>query len=106
MDIPALQEQLRLFAQERNWEEYHSPKNLVMALSVEVAELMEHFQWLTEEQSRRPGQAGADVTGIEEEVADVMIYLLQLSDRLGIDLEGAVERKMRRNAVKHPAVKP
>ncbi|MFC4427182.1 nucleotide pyrophosphohydrolase [Deinococcus navajonensis] len=102
MDIPALQHQLRIFALERQWGRYHSPKNLVMALSVEVAELMEHFQWLTEEESRQPEQAGADVAGIGEEVADVLLYLLQLADQLGIDLETAVTHKLARNARKHP----
>lgn len=102
MDIPALQRQLRIFARVRHWGRYHSPKNLVMALSVEVAELMEHFQWLTEDESRRPEEAGADVAGIEEEVADVLLYLLQLADQLGIDLETAATHKLARNARKHP----
>ncbi|MFC4640012.1 nucleotide pyrophosphohydrolase [Deinococcus hohokamensis] len=102
MDIPALQRQLRTFARERQWGRYHSPKNLVMALSVEVAELMEHFQWLTEDESRQPEQAGADIAGIGEEVADVLLYLLQLADQLGIDLETAATHKLARNARKHP----
>lgn len=92
---------LRRFADERDWEQFHSPKNLVMALGVEVAELAEHFQWLTQQQSRQldPAKKGA----VEDELADVFIYLVRLADRLGIDLLAAAEKKIAANALKYPA---
>lgn len=94
-------EQLRRFVAERDWEELHTPKNLTMALAVEAAELMEHFQWLTAEESRA---LSADrQAAVAEEIADVQIYLTMLADRLGIDLEQAVRAKIRKNAVKYPA---
>jgi NTP pyrophosphatase (non-canonical NTP hydrolase) len=92
---------LRRFAAERDWEQFHSPKNLTMALSVEVAELMEHFQWLTQEQS---GSLPPErLVAVREEVADVLIYLVRLADRLDIDLLAAAEEKIERNAEKYPA---
>lgn len=99
-EITDLQARLRQFAQERDWEQFHSPKNLAAALSVEAAELLEHFQWLSDAQSRElPEDKRAQVS---EEVADVLLYLLQLSDKLGIDpLEGA-RRKLQTNAAKYP----
>lgn len=91
---------LRSFAAERDWEQFHSPKNLAMALSVEVAELVEHFQWLTQEQS---GSLPPErVPAVREEVADVLIYLVRLADRLNIDLLAAAEEKIARNAEKYP----
>ena len=98
MNIPALQQELRDFSAERGWGRNHNPKSLVMALSVEVGELMEHFQWLTEEESFQP----TDREGVQEELADVMIYLLQLSDRLGIDVTEAVLKKIYLNSLKYP----
>lgn len=98
-----LAEKLRAFAEERDWEQFHSPKNLSMALSVEVAELLEHFQWLTEEQSLNLSPGVRDK--VREELADVFIYLVRLSDRLGIDLMAASWDKVARNAVKYPVEK-
>ena len=99
-DIKALQASLRTFAAERDWEQFHSPKNLAAALSVEAAELLEHFQWLTEEQSRAiPSEKREEVA---EEVADVFLYLLQLADKLGIDPLDAAHKKLLTNAVKYP----
>lgn len=91
----------RQFARERDWEPYHTPKNLAMALSVEVAELVEHFQWL-------PTGAEAELddaarTGIRHELADVLLYLVQLADKTGVDLHAAAVEKMALNAIKHPA---
>ena len=100
-DIGELQERLRAFARERDWEQFHSPKNLVMALIVEAAELVEHFQWLTEAQSRSLDAVKREQ--VEQEMADVFIYLARLADRLGIDLLGAAERKIALNAQKYPA---
>src|ERR671921_1655840 len=89
------------FIRERDWEQFHSPKNLVMALSVEVSEIVEHFQWLTEEQSTNlPPEKLAE---IREEIGDVMIYLTELADRLGIDPVEAAKAKVAINGQKYPA---
>jgi len=98
--IKALTESLRAFAAERDWAQFHAPKNLACALSVEAAELLEHFQWLTEEQSRTlDADKKADVAA---EAADVFLYLLQFCDQLDIDLMAAAQRKLRTNAEKYP----
>jgi len=100
-DLEELKERLRVFVAERDWDQFHSPKNLAMALSVEAAELVELFQWLTEEESatldteRRRRAA--------EELADVLWYLVRIADRLDIDLLQAAGEKLERNAVKYPA---
>jgi len=94
---------IRTFARDRNWEQFHSPKNLAMALSVEVAEVVEHFQWLTQEESNRLDPA--KINKIREEIGDVLIYLSRLADRLGIDPVQAAEEKMRINAKKYPVEK-
>lgn len=99
-DIEALQAALRQFAATREWEQFHSPKNLAAALSVESAELLEHFQWLTEEQSRNLSPDKREK--VAEELADVLLYLLQIADKLGIDPLDAARRKMQLNAVKYP----
>jgi NTP pyrophosphatase (non-canonical NTP hydrolase) len=99
-DIQALQAALSVFASEREWEQFHSPRNLAAALSVEAAELLEHFQWLTDEQSRSMPEAKRDA--VAEEVADVLLYLLQLSDKLGIDPLDAARKKLQLNAIKYP----
>jgi NTP pyrophosphatase (non-canonical NTP hydrolase) len=101
--IEELREELRKFAAERDWDQFHSPKNLAMALSAESAELLEIFQWLTEEQSRRltPDAKAA----ASDEIADVLLYLIRLGDKLGIDPIAAARRKMLDNAKKYPADK-
>ena len=94
---------LRVFAAERDWDQFHSPKNLAMALIVEAAELVEHFQWLTEEQSQTlPPEKLAEV---EQEIADIQIYLIRLADKLGVDMEKAVNAKIKLNEKKYPAEK-
>jgi len=99
-DLTSLTQALRDFAQARNWEQFHSPKNLASALSVEAAELLEHFQWLTEAQSRSlPPEKRAE---IGTEIADVFLYLLQLADKLDIDVIEAARSKMLVNARKYP----
>ena len=99
--LEQLSRRLRRFAQERDWEQFHSPKNLSMALIGECGELVEHFQWLTEEQSHDlPDDKRVEV---ELEMADIQIYLLRLAERLGVDLLGAVERKIAINEHKYPA---
>jgi dCTP diphosphatase len=96
----ALKESLREFAQERDWEQFHSPKNLASALSVEAGELLEHFQWMSEADSR--SLAPDRITAIAQEMADVFLYLLQLSDRLNVDLVQVARSKMAANAKKYP----
>ncbi len=98
--LASLRKQQRRFAEARDWQQFHTPKNLAMALSVEAAELLECFQWLTPEQSAQ--LAGRDRLAVEEEVADVLLYLLRLCDVLGIDLLQAAQRKMAVNARKYP----
>jgi dCTP diphosphatase len=101
--LTTLRDAIRAFASERDWQQFHTPKNLVMALSVEAAELMEHFQWLTAEQSQ---QLNAERRNqIAHELADVLIYLVRLADVTDIDLIQATEEKMRLNAEKYPVEK-
>ena len=102
-EIEELQAALRRFAEERDWGQFHTPKNLAAALSVEAAELLEHFQWLTDEQSRQLTDEQRQAVG--HEIADVLLYLLQLSDKLGIDPLEAARQKMKINAGNYPADK-
>ena len=101
--LAALRLELRRFAAERDWNQFHSPKNLAMALSVEAAELLEHFQWLSDAQSSdlRPDERAS----VSEELADVLLYLVRLADRLDIDLAIAASEKLKVNAKKYPADK-
>ena len=100
-DLAELKEQLRLFARERDWEQFHSPKNLAAALIVEAAELLEHFQWRTAAESDALDPATREQ--VAQELADVLIYLVRLADRLDIELLDAAERKIALNARKYPA---
>ena len=102
-DLESLRNQLRTFAAERDWDQFHSPKNLAAALAVEAAELLEHFQWLTEAESQqlRPEALAA----VRAEVADVLLYLIRISDKLGIDLIAAANAKIVLNAEKYPVDK-
>jgi NTP pyrophosphatase (non-canonical NTP hydrolase) len=100
MDLAALQKQLAEFSAERDWDQFHSPKNLAMALAAEAGELLEVFQWLSEPQSEQLGPAGKQAA--EQELADVLIYLLRLADRLNINLDTAVADKLRINAARYP----
>ena len=102
MNVRDLQIRLREFAKERDWEQFHSPKNLAAALAVEAAELLEPFQWMKEEESRRLADSPHDYQRVREEIADVQIYLLRLADQLQIDLAEAVEQKLAHNAEKYP----
>jgi len=99
-DLTALRDRLRAFALERAWAPFHSPKNLACALSVEAAELLEHFQWMTEAQSREPAPPQREAIALE--AADVLLYLIQLADQLDIDLVAAADRKIDLNALKYP----
>jgi len=98
-----LVKELREFAKERDWEQFHSPKNLAMALVVEAAEIVEHFQWLTQEQSK--SLPPDKLEEIKEEIADVMIFLINLADKLGIDLLEAAKEKIQKNKKNYPAAK-
>lgn len=98
-----LRERLAAFAQERDWDQFHNPKNLAMALSGEVGELVEHFQWLTFEQAQSLSAESLDEVALE--AADVLLYLVRLCDKLGIDLAAAADRKLAINAGKYPADK-
>jgi NTP pyrophosphatase (non-canonical NTP hydrolase) len=102
-ELDGLREQLRAFAAARDWGQFHSPKNLAIALSVEAGELLEHFQWLTEAQSREltPKMLAA----VRDEVADVLLYLVRFCDELGIDPIAAAERKLVENDRKYPVDK-
>lgn len=102
MDLQTLTEQLRDFARRRDWGKYHSPKNIAMALAVEAAELMEPLQWLTEEESRQPDAATR--AHLADEMADVLLYLLQLADALDVDVLQAAFAKMERNETRFPPV--
>lgn len=106
MDLALLQLTLRQFAAEREWQSFHTPKNLAMALMVEAAELAEIFQWMTPEQSLTAHSDRVQQEHIGDEVADVLLYLLQLADHSGIDLKRAVGRKLVKNAKKYPPTRP
>jgi dCTP diphosphatase len=93
------------FARERDWEQFHAPKNLSMALAAEAGELMEHFLWATPEASRTIAQDAAKRRKIEEELADVVIYALEFANMTGIDVAAAIETKMAANAAKYPIEK-
>lgn len=96
-----LSQQLEQFARERDWQQFHSPKNLASALIVEAGELLEHFQWMTEEQSRSLTAEKQDAVGAE--IADVLLYLIQLAHSLGIDPIAAAQAKLKLNALRYPS---
>lgn len=105
VNVGKLQRELARFAQERDWEQFHSPKNLVMALAGEVGELTELFQWLTEDASRRVGCEASTSRPVRDELADVLFYLVRLATVLDVDLDEAAVSKLRRNAEKYPVNK-
>jgi NTP pyrophosphatase (non-canonical NTP hydrolase) len=94
---------LRRFASERDWDQYHSPKNLAAALCVEAAELLEHFQWRTDEESK--SLPVENLAKVKEELADVLLYLIRLADKLNVDLLEAAISKLAMNAQKYPVDK-
>lgn len=102
LNIEEIQKKLQKFASDRDWDQYHSPKNLAMALAVEASELMEIFQWLTDEESRTLADLPEEMSAVNEEIADVFLYLLRLSDKLNIDVGTAIEEKLNKNAGKYP----
>jgi dCTP diphosphatase len=105
MDIKLIQRSLQAFADERNWEQFHNPKNLAMALAGEAGELLEIFQWLTPEEAASLYEQAELKQKVSEELADIALYLLRLADKASVDLEQAVDEKMRKNAEKYPADK-
>ena len=100
MDLDKYKAKIKEFANDRDWDQFHDPKNLSMALSAEIGELLDIFQWLTSEQSKN--LSDQDLKLAKEELGDIMIYLIRLSDKLGIDLEEAVQEKLESNADKYP----
>ena len=101
--LQSIKLELRQFAKDRDWDQFHSPKNFSMALIVECGELVEHFQWLTDEQSKSlPEETHNEVL---LEIADIQMYLIRLADKLDIDLLAAVKQKMKLNAIKYPVDK-
>ena len=101
--LEQLRRKLQDFAAARDWDRFHSPKNLAMALIAEAAELVEHFQWLNEEQSRQLDPAKLEA--VSQELADILIYLVRTADKLDIDLIEAAGRKMTINEMRYPAQK-
>lgn len=101
--LEEVRQRLQAFAEARDWDKFHSPKNLSMALSVEASELVECFQWLTEDESRSLN--GDQLAAVAEEIADIQLYLVRLSDKLEIDIGSAVRKKMEKNEAKYPAEK-
>jgi dCTP diphosphatase len=103
--VAQLKERVLAFARERDWQQFHAPKNLSMALAAEAAELMEHFLWATPEESREVALDPAKRARIAEELADVVIYALEFANATGMDLAAAIGAKMEANARKYPVEK-
>lgn len=101
--VSQLRELVRAFVEERDWRQFHTPKNLSMSLAIEAAELMEHFQWLTPDESRWLADEPDKLSEVGEELADVLCYALALANELGLDVSQAIRDKMVKNARKYPA---
>lgn len=101
--IAELRERVRQFVDARDWRQFHTPKNLSMSLAIEAAELMEHFQWLTPDESRRLAEQPERLREVGEELADVLCYALAMANELGLDVTTALVNKMVKNAEKYPA---
>ena len=102
MNLEDIRSRLAEFARERNWDQFHTPKNLSMALAAEAAELLEIFQWLTDEQSKDIVDDEKEMARVRQEIADVFIYLTRLADKLDVDIEKAVLDKIAENEKKYP----
>jgi NTP pyrophosphatase (non-canonical NTP hydrolase) len=98
-----LKQRIAAFVAARDWQQFHAPKNLAMSLAIEAAELMEHFQWLTVEESRALAADPTRLAAVGEELADVLCYALAMGNALGLDLAATVAAKMEKNAAKYPA---
>jgi NTP pyrophosphatase (non-canonical NTP hydrolase) len=103
VSVAELRELVNRFVEERDWSQFHNPKNLSMALAIEAAELMEHFQWLDVDESRAVAQDPSRVAAVAEELADVVCYALALANALNLDVSDSVRAKMIKNAEKYPA---
>jgi len=102
MSIEDLKQSVARFVRERDWEQFHSPKNIAISIAIEAAELMELYQWGPENESLELSEKAEVKTKVDEELADVLIYCLSLANRTGIDVSQIVQRKLARNAVKYP----
>jgi NTP pyrophosphatase (non-canonical NTP hydrolase) len=100
MDLTLIQKTIREFRDERNWMQFHNPKNLAISITIEAAELLEHFQWKSYQESEEHGVEAKEK--IADEIADVAVYLIELCDNLAIDLEAAIHAKLGKNAAKYP----
>ena len=103
MDLERIQNRIREFRDARDWMQFHNPKNLAISIVLEATELLEHFQWKTPEESEAHSVTAKD--DVADEIADVCVYLIELADNLGIDLEKAILKKLDKNAAKYPADK-
>ena len=103
IDADALIAALQRFADERDWQPFHTPRNLMLALTGEVGELAEIFQWLTDDEAARLADDPARYTHLQEEIADVLLYLVRLASVMQVDLNQAVADKLVKNAIKYPA---
>ncbi len=101
--LEQIREEIKEFIKERDWEQFHSPKNISMSIAIEAAELMEHFQWLTEEQSKKLLKDKQKRRAIEDELADIAIFILDFCNLCNIDLEEIIEMKLKKTAEKYPA---
>lgn len=101
--VAELKQLVREFVDQRDWRQFHAPKNLAMSMAIEAAELMEHFQWISVEESRRMADDPERLTAVGEELADVLCYALAMANELGLDLSTTIRRKMEKNAEKYPA---
>lgn len=101
--LAQLRDVVRGFVDARDWQQFHSPKNLSMALAIEAGELMEHFQWITTDASRTVDQDAEKLNAVSEELADVLCYTLAIANELGIDVASAMTAKMKKNEIKYPA---
>jgi len=106
IETRALEAALQQFADERDWQRFHTPRNLMLALTGEVGELAEIFQWLTDEEVSTLAEDRARFTHLQEEVADVLLYLVRLASVMQLDINAAVTDKLRKNAAKYPAAVP
>lgn len=101
--VAQLRDMVREFVDERDWRQFHTPKNLSMALAIEAAELMEHFQWLTPKESQALAADSAKLSEVADELSDVLCYGLALANELGLDISDSLARKMEKNRAKYPA---
>ena len=103
--LASIRQTIAEFVRERDWEQFHAPKNVSMALTIEAAELMEHFQWIDSEASRRQNLSPEQLAAIGEEIADIFCYTLALANELGLDMTETFTAKMQKNRAKYPAEK-